>query len=142
MSLWDDFVKSGTNAVARFGSGVAKGIGFGPSATLPFAQSQVSKVATQAGMTPEAAAANTKAAFGQVGLEDTESVGVGTLTTLDKYVYQPVYEGLGAASLAVNPDTYRQGKSVEDSLAGAWDARKDISLGQSVADLFLFQPYV
>jgi hypothetical protein len=136
LSLWDDFVKSGTNAVARFGSGVAKGIGFGPSATLPFAQSQVSKVATQAGMTPEAAAANTKAAFGQVGLEDTESVGVGTLTTLDKYVYQPVYEGLGAASLAVNPDTYRQGKSVEDSLAGAWDARKDISLGQSVADLF------
>ena len=136
MSLWDDFVKSGTSALVRFGSGVAQGIGFAPSATIPFAQSQVTKVATQAGLSPEAADANTKAAFGQVGLKDAESVGTETITTLDKYVYQPVYEGLGAASLAVNPDTYRQGKSFEDSLAGAWDARKDISLGQSVADLF------
>ena len=132
MSLWDDFKKS----ASRFGNVVS-------DVTSPFMEKERAVTAQR---TSDYVANGEEAIKGlpasaQLRIKASQQVDPlekpiqDTITTLDKYVYQPVYEGLGAASLAVNPDTYRQGKSIEDSLKGAWDARKDISLGQSVADL-------
>ena len=52
MSLWDDFLESGSNALGSVGRNVLRAFGAQSTATIPLAQGLVSKQAVQAGMSP------------------------------------------------------------------------------------------
>lgn len=134
MSLWDDFLESGSKALGGVGRNLLKSIGVQPTATIPLAQGLVTKQAVQAGMSPNTAQKVTEQTFDNLVIGDQETSGAEVITTLDKYVYQPTYEAAGFAALMANPDTYSQDDEYTNAIARAWDGRKEISFGQALAD--------
>lgn len=134
MSLWDDFLESGSKALGGVGRNLLKSIGVQPTATIPLAQGLVAKQAVQAGMSPNTAQKVTEQTFDNLVIGDQETAGSEVITTLDKYVYQPTYEAAGFAALMANPDTYSQDDEYSNAIARAWDGRKEISFGQAIAD--------
>ncbi len=136
MSLWDDFLESGSNALGSVGRNVLRAFGAQSTATIPLAQGLVAKQAVQAGMSPDTAQKVTEQTFDNLVIGDQETAGTEVITTLDKYVYQPTYEAAGFAALMANPDTYSQEDEYTNAIARAWDGRKEISFGQAIADNF------
>ena len=134
MSLWDEFLESGSKALGSAGRALTRSIGIQPTATIPFAQGQVTKQAVQLGMSPNTAQKVTEQTFENLSVGDAETAGTEVITTLDKYVYQPTYEAAGFAALMANPDTYSQQDEYGNAIARAWDGRKEISFGQAIAD--------
>lgn len=133
MSVWDDFKKfvEGLNPLGSYAAG-------------QLAAGEVARQTAMAGVDSESATVlGTQASqlvpgaekVGQASDKVTEKV-MPVVTWLDEHVYQPTYEAAGFAALLRNSDTYREGDSFADSLSRAWDARKDISLGQVMADNF------
>jgi hypothetical protein len=134
LSLWDDFLDSGSKALGGVGRNLLKSIGVQPTATIPLAQGLVTRQAVQAGMSPNTAQKVTEQTFDNLVIGDQETAGSEVITTLDKYVYQPTYEAVGFAALMANPDTYSQEDEYSNAIARAWDGRKEISFGQAIAD--------
>ena len=136
MSLWDDFVKTVQGAAGSVGSVFLKTAGQQPGATLPFAQGLVTQQAVKGGMSEETATATTQQAFNQIGILNAEQAGTQVVTPLDKYVYQPTFQALSAATLLANEDTRKpQDDNYRNALSRAWYEAKEIPFGQAFADL-------
>jgi hypothetical protein len=131
LSLWNDF----KDALGSFGRAQTFGV-------TQLASGELSRQASMAGIDPQASNIMAQTAVGKATGQTLDST-TGTLvspltevtTTLDRYVYQPTYEAAGFAALLANPDTYSQDDEYSNAISRAWDSRKEISFGQSFADV-------
>jgi hypothetical protein len=130
LSAWNDF----TNYLKSLAGAPVGAAG-------SFAAGQVQQTAQRAGLNQQASIQGAQSALAPLttgtvkAQERLSSVVMPVVTTLDEKVYQPFYEGLGAAALAVNPDTYN-GVSVKAGLERAWSGSKEIPFGNAVADIW------
>lgn len=134
MSAWEEFSKY-LRGLAAVPTSIAGGLGGGLVQTKATAMGASPEVALQLGeeVLPDFRGYTTDDSIDK-GAERINQVLTPVVTTLDKYVYKPVYRAATTASLATNQDTFQQGLDPLNALKNAWNASADISLGQAVAD--------
>ena len=133
MSAWNDF----TNYLKNLAGAPVGAAG-------QFAAGQVQQTAQKSGLSQQAAIQGSQSALAPLtsgtikAQNQLSNVVTPVTTTLDEKVYQPFYQALGAAALAVNPDTYN-GVSIKGGLERAWANKGEIPFGNAVADIWANQ---